>query len=38
LTLKFQTFKDVEIVGKESNVCLFPVKKQVQKKVSSKAA
>jgi transposase len=41
LTLKFQTFKEVKVVGKETNILLFPVKKaaqQAQGKVSSKAA
>jgi len=38
LTLKFQTFKEVQVIGKESNVCLFPVGKKAQRKVSSKAA
>lgn len=38
LTLKFQTFKEVRVIGEELNVCLFPVVKRAQKKVSSKAA
>jgi transposase len=41
LTLKFQTFKEVPVIGQESNVCLFPVtkkKKRAQTKVSSLAA
>ena len=38
LTLKFQTFKTVRVIGEASNVCLFPVAKKAQKKVSSKAA
>jgi transposase len=38
LTLKFQTFKEVRVIGEESNVCVFPVVKRAQKKVSSKAA
>jgi transposase len=38
LTLKFQTFKAVQVIGEASNVCLFPVAKKAQKKVSSKAA
>jgi transposase len=38
LTLKFQTFKAVRVIGEASNVCLFPVAKKAQKKVSSKAA
>lgn len=38
LTLKFQTFKEVAIIGEEPNLCLFPVAQQTSKKVSSKAA
>ena len=38
LTLKFQTFKAVRVLGEASNICLFPVAKKAQKKVSSKAA
>jgi hypothetical protein len=38
LTLKFQTFKEVQVIGEESNVRLFPVVKKARKKVSSKAA
>ena len=38
LTLKFQTFKAVRVIGEASNVGLFPVAKKAQKKVSSKAA
>jgi transposase len=38
LTLKFQTFKEVQVIGEESNVRLFPVVKKTQQKVSSKAA
>lgn len=38
LTLRFQTFKEVLVSGEEPNVCLFPVAKQPQIKVSSKAA
>jgi hypothetical protein len=38
LTLKFQTFKAVQVIGEEANVRLFPVVKKAQKKVSSKAA
>lgn len=38
LTLKFQTFKEVSVIGEQSNVCLFPVAKRARKKVSSKAA
>lgn len=38
LTLKFQTFKAVRVIEEASNVCLFPVAKKAQKKVSSKAA
>jgi transposase len=37
LSLKFQTFKEVQVIGEESNVRLFPVVKKAQKKVSSKA-
>lgn len=38
LTLKFQSFKAVRVIGEESNVSLFPVAQQRQRKVSSKAA
>jgi transposase len=38
LTLKFQSFKAVQVIGEESNVSLFPVARQRQRKVSSKAA
>ena len=38
LSLKFQTFKEVQVIGEESNVRLFPIVKKAQKKVSSKAA
>lgn len=38
LTLKFQTFKAVPVLGEESNVRLFPVVKKVQRQVSSQAA
>jgi len=38
LTLKFQSFKEVQVIGEESNVSLFPVARQTQIKVSSKAA
>ena len=38
LTLKFQTFQEVRVIGEESNVCLFPMTKRAQKKVLSKAA
>ena len=38
LTLKVQPCKAVRVIGEESNVCLFPVAKRAQKKVSSKAA
>jgi len=37
-TLKFQTFKEVQVIGEESNVRLCPVVKKTQQKVSSKAA
>ena len=38
LTLKFQSFKAVRVIGEESNVSVFPVARQRQRKVSSKAA
>lgn len=38
LTLKFQTFKEVSVVGEAPKVHLFPASKREQKKVSSKAA
>jgi transposase len=38
LTLKFQSFKAVRVIGEESNVSLFPVAQQRQRKVSSQAA
>jgi transposase len=38
LTLKFQSFKAVRVIGEESNISVFPVTRQRQKKVSSKAA
>jgi transposase len=38
LTLKFQSFKAVRVIGEASNVSLFPVARQTQRKVSSKAA
>jgi transposase len=38
LTLKFQSFKAVQVIGEESNVSVFPVARQTQRKVSSKAA
>ena len=38
LTLKFQTFQEVQVIGEESNISLFPVVKKARKKVSSKAA
>ena len=38
LTLKFQSFKEVPVIGEASNVCLFPVARQTKIKVSSKAA
>lgn len=38
LTLKFQTFEQVAVIGTESNVHLFPVRKQAQTQVSSQAA
>jgi transposase len=38
LTLKFQSFKAVRVIGEESNVSVFPIARQTQRKVSSKAA
>jgi transposase len=38
LTLKFQSFKAVQVIGEESNISLFPVARQRQRKVSSQAA
>lgn len=38
LTLKFQSFKTVRVIGEESNISVFPVTRQTQRKVSSKAA
>jgi transposase len=38
LTLKFQSFEATQVIGEESNVSLFPVARQRQRKVSSKAA
>ena len=38
VTLKFQTFKAVPVIGEESNVHLFPVVKKPQRQVSSQAA
>lgn len=38
LTLKFQTFKQVPVIGEGSKVGLFPLTQQTQKKVSLKAA
>jgi transposase len=38
LTLKFQTFKAVPVIGEESNVRLFPVLKKGLTQVSSQAA
>jgi transposase len=38
LTLKFQSFKAVRVIGEASNVSLFPVARQTRTKVSSKAA
>lgn len=38
LTLRFQTFKEVPVVGETSQVCLFPMTKRAQKKVLSEAA
>jgi transposase len=38
LTLKFQSFKAVQVIGEESNISLFPVPRQRRRKVSSQAA
>jgi transposase len=38
LTLRFQTFKEVPVIGEEGKVSLFSGANQPQKKVSSKAA
>jgi transposase len=38
LTLKFQSFKAVQVIGEGSNVSLFPVARRTQRKVSSMAA
>ena len=39
LTLKFQSFKAVQVIGEESNMSAVPCRsKQAQRKVSSKAA
>jgi hypothetical protein len=38
LTLRFQTFKEVPVIGEEGKVSLFSGAKQSQRKVSSKAA
>ena len=38
LTSKFQTFEAVSVIGAESNVCLFSVRKQAQTPVSSQVA
>ena len=38
LTLRFQTFKEVPVVGEKPEVCLFPVSKRSEKEVSSMAA
>ena len=38
LPLKLQTVKEVQVLGEASNICLFPVVKKAQRKVSSKAA
>ena len=38
LTLKFQTFKAVPVIGEKSNVRLFPVVKKAPRQVSSQAA
>jgi hypothetical protein len=38
LTLRFQTFREVPVIGEEGQVSPFPGARQAQKKVSSKAA
>jgi len=38
LTLRFQTFKEVPVVGEKPEVRLFPVSKRSEKEVSSMAA
>ena len=38
LTLRFQTFREVPVIGEEGQVSPFPGARQSQKKVSSKAA
>ena len=38
LTLKFQSFTAVPVIGEESNISLFPVARRTQRKVSSIAA
>jgi hypothetical protein len=38
LTLKFQTFKEVPVIGEGGEVSLFDGAKQPQKKISSKAS
>jgi hypothetical protein len=38
LTLKFQSFTAVQVIGEESNISLFPVARRTQRKVSSIAA
>jgi transposase len=38
VTLKFQSVKAVRVIGEASNVSVFPVTRQKQVKVSSKAA
>jgi hypothetical protein len=38
LTLRFQTFREVPVIGEGGQVSPFPGAKQPQKKVSSKAA
>jgi hypothetical protein len=38
LTLRFQTFKEVPVIGEGGKVSLFSGANQPQKKVSSKAA
>ena len=38
LSLKFQSFKAVRVIGEGSNVVVFPIARHTQRKVSSKAA
>ena len=38
LTVQLQSFKAVRVIGEASNVSVFPIARQTQRKVSSKAA